>query len=133
MAQFKMISHASSNWEDVINSNFSNVVQDSGAIPFNFVAPASGTLTYRVINGFLIFSGVFQTGSTDVTKIGYLPEKFGIKNFMAKDMTSGTSVSLSIDGDAAINVQSKSATDSISLDGVSLYVGYVDLTNLGVN
>lgn len=133
MAQFKMISHASSNWEDVINSNFSNVVQDSGEIPFNFVAPASGTLAYRVINRFLIFSGVFQTGSTDVTKIGYLPKNFGTKNFMAKDMISGTSVSLSIDSDTAISVQSKSATDSISLDGVSLYVGYVDLTNLGAN
>lgn len=131
MAQFDSIAFGENKWNDKVNKNFGKAIQDSGLIPFDFVAPATGSLNYEVLNGILYFSGSFKVGATGTMTLGYLPTAFGAKSFTGKDMQTGDSLPLKIDNHGLLNITIDSETDYVSLDGVALYVGYVDLTNLG--
>lgn len=74
MAQFETISHGEANWEQKVNKNFSNVVQDTGWQSATILAPATGSLKYRIINGVMYFiNTIVPHTSNGSSKIALLP------------------------------------------------------------
>lgn len=129
MANFKPIAFASAGWDKDINSNFDNVVHDTGWQPFNFVAPATGSLQYKILNSILYFNGSFRTGIVGDAELGKFPSQIAGKNFVGTDTNNGTSVYMGIKNDSTFAATVVSATNRISLDSVAIYVG--DIIDLG--
>lgn len=128
---FKKISFAQANWDKDINDNFANVVHDTNWQKLDLLAPATGTMNFRVFNSILYFSGAIVPGFIDTQKVGFLPVVNGLdnKNFIAKDMKSGNPISIRIDTDYSVNIKSESDVNYISFDGIAIFVG--DITDLG--
>lgn len=125
---FKKISFAQANWDKDINSNFDNVVHDTGWQPFNLVAPATGALQYRVLNSILYFNGLVILDNSEV-KLGYFPTVIKNKSFIVKGTANKLAFArIENDSSLIVNIDTVSLTN-ISFDGIALYVG--DIINLG--
>lgn len=117
------ISHSAPNWEKDVNNNFAQLHQDTGWIPFDFVAPSSGTLQYKILNDILFFMGTVKAGATNNVVVGTFPDTIGMKNFTVKDITANEPLPATITVDSNLVLKGNAVGNNISFDGVALYVG----------
>ncbi len=117
------ISHGSSNWEKDVNNNFAQLHQDTGWQKFDFIAPSSGTLQYKILNDILFFMGTITVGAVGNVTVGMFPANIASKNFVVKDMAANEALPVSITADSNLVLKGNAVNNTISFDGVALYVG----------
>lgn len=73
MARFENISHGEANWEQKVNKNFSNVTQDSGWQKLTILAPATGDVMFRVLNGVCYFLNTVRPNAAGNVDVALFP------------------------------------------------------------
>lgn len=116
------ISHGASNWEKDLNNNFAQLHQDTGWQNFDFVAPYSGSLQYKILNDILFFTGVVNVGAINNVVVGTFPSTIDTKNFIVTDLTTNEPLRAAITADSKLVFTGDKINSSISFDGVALYL-----------
>ena len=125
MAQFETISHGEANWEQKVNRNFSNVTQDSGWQTLPVLAPATGSISIRVLNSVLYFINPITPNASGNVEVATFPSLTIANTIPAVDLWSNTNIVCVISkGKVTLKGVPESSIDHpFSLDAVSLLVG----------
>lgn len=132
---FTKLAHAQPNWDEVVNKNFSKINVDSGNIYFLMLAPATGNLGFKFYNGVVYFFGAVQPNSTGDATVATVPDAFSsVLNLSVPDESGGQAINAFINGEHQLILR-KVPNDNANyaFDGNSVFVGDIDLTNLGGN
>lgn len=135
MAQFDSIAFGENKWNDKVNKNFSKINVYSGNIYFLMLAPATGNLGFKFYNGVVYFFGAVQPNSTGDVTVATVPDVFSsVLNLSVPDKSGGQAINASINGEHQLILR-KVPNDNANyaFDGNSVFVGDIDLTNLGGN
>lgn len=128
MAQFENISHGEANWEQKVNKNFSNVVQDSGWVDVPLLAPASGSISIRLLNQILYLAG----GGITVNSVGKIPVAvlpITSKKCIAADVNKREIIMCDIDSTGTLSIvrTEENQSNFLNLQLNSYLVGNISL------
>lgn len=129
---FDKLVYGQQKWNDIYNSNLGKTqeVQDTGWQQLVIVAPATGTLRTRVINGYMCFQGTVIPNATGPVTLANMPfTNASNMHIVGSDIDGQVPAYLSITVDSNLvtyNLTSTNSAHKISLDGISIYVGNIN-------
>jgi hypothetical protein len=127
---FKKIAFAQANWDKDINSNFDNVVHDTGWQHPEMLAPTEGNVQFRLYNGVLFFAGSVRPNASGDVVVATLPDVIPVANFSVPDLQTGGSINIRIHDTHKLilkNVSTDRTNHDFALDGCNIYMGRSDL------